>query len=67
MFFGGTGGRPIAMVEILILGETIDKDGAGHMTEDITAVLGDVLGIAPSDMYIRYAASPDWGWNGSNF
>ncbi len=67
MFFGGTGGRPIAMVEILILGESVDKEGSGHMTKDITAVLGNVLGIAPSDMYIRYAASPDWGWNGSNF
>ena len=25
------------------------------------------LGVAPQDMYIRYLATPDWGWNGGNF
>ena len=67
MYFGGDGSRSIAMVEVMILGETIDKAGAGLMTGDITDVLGKTLGIAPTDIYIRYAASPDWGWNGSNF
>ena len=29
--------------------------------------LGGVLGVSPDDMYIKYEASPDWGWNGTNF
>ena len=67
MYFGGRGGRPIAMVEVKILGSSIDKDGAKRMTGEITRVLGGVLGVSPDDMYIKYEASPDWGWNGTNF
>lgn len=67
MYFGGRGGRPIAMVEVKILGSSIDKDGAERMTGEITRVLGGVLGVSPDDMYIKYEASPDWGWNGTNF
>ena len=67
MFFGGKGSRPIAMVEVKILGSSIDKDGAKRMTGEITRVLGGVLGVSPDDMYIKYEASPDWGWNGTNF
>ncbi|MFR5602344.1 MAG: phenylpyruvate tautomerase MIF-related protein [Lachnospiraceae bacterium] len=67
MYFGGTGGRPIAMMEVKILGDHIDKDGAKHMTEDATVLLGEALGVAPNDMYIKYEALPDWGWNGKNF
>ncbi len=67
MYFGGKGEKPLAMVEVKILGNAIDKKGAQHMTEDMTAVLGDNLGIAPDGMYIKYEASPDWGWNGTNF
>lgn len=67
MYFGGTTGRPIAMVEVKILGSQVDKDGAEHMTEEITGVLKQVLGVEPADLYIKYEASPDWGWNGKNF
>ena len=45
MYFGGRGGRPIAMVEVKILGSSIDKDGAKRMTGEITRVLGGVLGF----------------------
>ena len=55
------------MVEVKILGSSIDKDGAKRMTGEITRVLGGVLGVSPDDMYIKYEASPDWGWNGTNF
>ena len=67
MYFGGRGGRPIAMVEVKILGNSIDKEGAERMTGEITGALGGTLGVSPDDMYIKYEASPDWGWNGTNF
>ena len=31
------------------------------------AIEGDILGVAPDHMYIRYFGSEDWRWNGSNF
>lgn len=43
------------------------KEGYEKMTEALTQLYGDVLGIAPDHMYIKYAASYDWGWNGSDF
>lgn len=67
MYFGGEGGKPVAMVEVDILGSSIDKAGSVRITEQITKSLNENLGIAPTDMYIRYRASEDWGWNGTNF
>lgn len=67
MFFSGQGEEPIAMVEVDILGASIDKNGAEQITEQITQALSENLGIAPDNMYIRYRASEDWGWNGTNF
>ena len=50
-----------------ILGSAIDKEGSVKITEMITKTLNENLGIAKDDMYIRYRASEDWGWNGTNF
>ena len=67
MYFGGETGRPIAIAEVKILGDTVDRQGAEKMTGEITRILGDHLGVAPRDLYIKYEALPDWGWNGKNF
>lgn len=67
MYFGGKSEKPIAMVEVKILGTVVDKTGAEGMTGEITGLLGDTLGISPDHIYIKYEASPDWGWNGANF
>ncbi len=67
MYFGGSSGRPIAMTEVKILGDHVDRRAAEAMTKEVTRVLGATLGVAPRDMYIKYEASPDWGWNGKNF
>lgn len=67
IYFGGQTGRPMAMVEVKILGNTIDSAIAGKMTEKISKLLEDNLGTDPKDIYIRYEASPDWGWNRVNF
>lgn len=67
MFFGGNGEKNIAMVEVDILGDNIDKDGANKMTELISESLKKNLNIDPKDMYIKYKAGLDWGWNSKNF
>ena len=50
-----------------ILGDTVDRQGAEKMTGEITRILEHNLGVAPRDLYIKYEAFPDWGWNGKNF
>lgn len=67
MYFGGAAGKPLAVVEVNILGTKIDASAANEMTKEVTAIVRDNLGVAPDDMYIKYVASPDWGWNGKNF
>ena len=36
-------------------------------TEELTQIYGEVRGVKPDHMHVKYAASMDWGWNGSNF
>ena len=37
------------------------------MTEKICQLLSEELGIKGTDVYVRYLATTDWGWNGKNF
>jgi len=67
IYFGGQTGRPMAMVEVKLLGNAIDPIIAGKVTEKITKLLEEILKTAPQDIYIKYEASQDWGWNGVNF
>ena len=66
MYFRGDNSEPIAYIEVRIFGGP-NKAAFQKMTEEITIIYGDVLGIAPDHMYIKYSATPDWGWNGGNF
>ena len=66
MYFRGDDSEPIAFVQVNIYGGE-DDAAFRKMTAELTKIYGDVLGIAPDHMYIKYAASMDWGWNGSNF
>ncbi|MCD7907557.1 MAG: hypothetical protein LUH04_07735, partial [Clostridium sp.] len=54
MYFGGETGRPIAIAEVKILGNTVDHEGAEKMTGEMTRILGETLGVAPKDLYIKY-------------
>ena len=66
LYFRGDNSEPIAYIEVRLFGGP-NKDAFNKMTAEITKIYGDVLGIAPDHMYIKYSATPDWGWNGSNF
>ena len=67
MWFRGEGDKPLALVEVKVLGQKIDRAGSERMTAQISALFQKELGVDPRDMYIRYIATPDWGWNGGNF
>ena len=66
LYFRGDNSQPIAYIEVRLFGGP-NKATFQKMTEEITKIYGDVLGIAPDHMYIKYSATPDWGWNGGNF
>ncbi len=66
LYFRGDDSEPMAFIEVRLFGEP-DKNAFRKMTEEITKIYGDVLKIAPDHMYIKYSATTDWGWNGSNF
>ncbi|MCR5409718.1 MAG: hypothetical protein K6E90_01930 [Lachnospiraceae bacterium] len=66
LYFRGDDSEPMAYIEVRIYGGP-NKDAFEKMTAELTKIYGDVLGIAPDHMYIKYSATTDWGWNGSNF
>lgn len=66
MYFRGDNSQPIAFVVVNMYGSP-DQAAFSRMTAEVTKIYNEVLGISPDHMYIKYAASMDWGWNGSNF
>ena len=66
LYFRGDDSQPMAFIEVRIFGGP-NKDAFSRMTAEITKIYNEVLGIAPDHMYIKYSATTDWGWNGSNF
>ena len=66
MYFRGDDTKPTAFIEVKIYGNA-PSDVYGKMTKELTGIYGDILGVTPDHMYIRYFGSDDWGWNGNNF
>ena len=66
LYFRGDDSEPMAFIEVRIYGGP-NRDAFERMTKEITKIFGEVLGIAADHMYIKYSATPDWGWNGGNF
>lgn len=66
MYFGGKTGKPMAFVEVKILG-TSKKEHFTNLTAEICKHLQEELGISGDCVYIEYVEAVHWGWNGSNF
>ncbi len=66
MYFRGSDAEPLAFVGINFFGDP-NRAAFDKMTAEVTKIYGEVLGIAPDHMYIKYSATHDWGWNGGNF
>lgn len=56
---------PAAMVDITIYGSA-SASAYNTMTGKVTAILNSELGIAPNRIYVKYAETEYWGWNGAN-
>jgi phenylpyruvate tautomerase PptA (4-oxalocrotonate tautomerase family) len=66
MYFRGEDQQPTAFIAVSVYGDA-DPGAFAKMTAELTKIYGDVLGIAPDHMYVKYSATHDWGWNGNNF
>ncbi len=66
MYFHGEDNFPMAYITVSVLGNTNSQDLV-RMTGELSKAYGEVLGIQPENIYIKYDSTADWGWNGSNF
>ncbi len=57
---------PAAMVEVSIFGSA-GASACDSMTAQVCTILSNELGIAGNRIYVKYAETDKWGWNGSNF
>lgn len=65
MWFQGSQGD-MALVEVDVFGK-LDHEPCSALTAALTEILEQELGIAGDKSYIKYSATPEWGWNGKNF
>ena len=66
MYFRGDDSEPLAFICVNCYGRA-NEDAFNRMTAELTKIYGEVLGVKPDHMYIKYDASMYWGWNGTNF
>lgn len=68
IFFGGSDTEPSALIEASVFArEEVPANAWQQLTEQITPAVAETLGIDPARIYIQYASTPNFGWNGSNF
>lgn len=65
MWFAGDD-SPCAMLEVELFGSTSDSV-YDSLTEKLTEIISDELGISPSRVYVKYEEIDHWGWNSVNF
>lgn len=65
MYFKGSSESPLAFVEVKLLGSA-SRSAYENLTEAITSILNEELGIKSDCIYIKYEECETWGWNGSN-
>ena len=65
-YFRGDNSQPVAFIEVSVYGSA-NSAAFSKLTAEMTKIFGEVLGIAADHIYVKYSATSDWGWNGSNF
>lgn len=65
LYFKGSD-APAAMVEVSVFGAP-NSSAFSNLTNQICSILNSELSIESSRIYVKYEATSDWGWNGSNF
>ncbi len=62
----GDADRKLAMLEVEIFGKSTPA-AYDALTARLTEIMGEILGIAPDGVYVKYAEVDHWGFAGSNF
>jgi phenylpyruvate tautomerase PptA (4-oxalocrotonate tautomerase family) len=66
MWLGGNNSKPLAMINVKILGHAKPADFS-KMTGELCDLCQKLLGIDPTGVYATYDEVENWGWNGKNF
>lgn len=66
LYFKGDSSQPNAYVEVKLFGKA-SAEAYNKMTNEITNILNEELSISPSNIYVSYFETDNWGWNGNNF
>jgi len=68
IYFKGSDAEPCAFVEVGVFARgEVPASAWESLTEQITPAVSSELGIDPARIYINYASTPNFGWNGANF
>ncbi len=65
LYFKGSD-EPAAMVQVSVYGNP-SAAAMNTLTAHITEIMQGDLGISSDRVYVSYALTENWGWNGSNF
>ena len=57
---------PAAIAEVSVYGGA-DGEDYRQLTGRVCDILDSVLDIPADRVYVKYAETEHWGWNGSNF
>lgn len=66
LWFRGDNSEPAAFLQVQVFGAA-NGSAFEKLTAELTGILQSELNISPDHIYISYAATPHWGWNGGNF
>ena len=66
MAYQGMKQESAAFLEVSCFGH-VDPKGYDAMTGAVCALLEETLGVPPAKVYVKYAETGNWGWNGRNF
>ena len=66
MAFRGEDGEYCAMIEVDVFGKT-DTSACDELTEALCDKVGELLGIRPDRIYVKYCGYEIWGYNRFNF
>ena len=66
LYFRGEKSEKIAFVDVSLYGPA-SPASCDKMTAEICRIYTDVLGVPADKIYVNYAPTDCWGWNGGNF
>lgn len=66
LYFRGDNSAPTAFVEVSVFGGE-NRQAFSVLTGKICEIFKQVLDIPQNRVYVKYEATSNWGWNGSNF